>query len=368
MATSRRGLTTEQQGAGGGEAASAMSRSVQGATSQGDAAADSAQTGNGQSEGRSGLLNVSAEGLARGLGWFSIGLGLAELLAPRGIARISGVRGNTNFIRLMGLREIAHGIAIFSQGKRPATAVWSRVAGDALDLAALGSAFASRGSNKGRVAFATANVLAVTALDVICAQQLSTNRTNKGEGGTVRKSLIINRSPEELYQFWHNFENLPQFMPYLESVRVTGQGRSHWVAKAPAGTSVEWDAEVTEDRPNELISWRSLEGSEVENAGTVRFEPAPGGRGTIVKVDINYNPPGGSLGKWVANLTGDDPGAQALESLRCLKQLMETGEVVISEGTVWDNGLLTQRPAQPPTTEEMRQAEQQRTSRAASRS
>lgn len=300
--------------------------------------------------------NVSAEQLARGLGWFSIGLGLAELLAPRGVAKVAGVRGsNAGFIRLMGLREIAHGVAIFSQGRRPAAALWARVAGDALDLAALGAAFASPDSNKGRVAFATANVLAVTALDVLCAKQLSAGKDDAATtGGTkVRKSLIINRAPEELYRFWRDFENLPQIMHDLEAVRVTGEGRSRWVAKGPAGSRVEWDAEMTEDRPNERISWRSLEGADVENSGSVTFEPAPGNRGTIVRVEIEYNPPGGALGSALAWLMGEEPGQKTQESLRSFKQLMETGQVVLSEGTYWSNGLLTQRPAQPISSEEL---------------
>jgi uncharacterized membrane protein len=323
------------------------------------------ETGAGrEGEGRNGsaegvIGNVSAVQLARGLGWFSIGLGLAELLAPRGVAKIAGVRGsNAGFIRLMGLREIAHGVAIFAQGKRPAAAVWSRVAGDALDLAALAAAAASPNSDKGRVAFATANVLAVTALDVLCARQLSSGDAGETEGGTnqVKKSLIINRPPQELYQFWRDFQNLPRFMKHLKAVRVTGEGRSHWVASAPAGASVEWDAEVTEDRPNELIAWRSLEGSEVETSGSVRFEPAPGNRGTIVRVEMEYTPPGGALGAAVAWLSGVDAGQQTQESLRCFKQVMETGEVVVSDGTVWDNGLLTQRPARPVSREELAQA------------
>jgi uncharacterized membrane protein len=307
------------------------------------------------------LEGVDTEKLARGLGWFSIGLGLAELLAPRGVAKISGVsKKNTGLIRLFGLREIASGIGIFAQGRRPTEAVWSRVVGDALDLACLGAAFASPKNNKGRVAFATANVLAVTALDVLCAQQLSAG-DGEGEGakkrGTtqVKNSLIINRAPEELYQYWRDFENLPNIMKHLESVRVTDERRSHWVAKAPAGTSVEWDAEITEDRPNESIAWRSLEGSDVDNSGSVRFEAAPGNRGTIVRVEINYTPPGGALGSLVAKLFGEEPGQQAQESLRCFKQLMEAGEVAVSDGTFYDNGILTQRPAQPVSNEEARQ-------------
>lgn len=325
----------------------------------------SQENGNGGGEWRGALAgaleSVDAEKLARGLGWFSIGLGLAEVFAPSSIAKLTGVsKKSTGLIRLFGLREIASGVGIFSQGRRPAEAVWSRVVGDALDLACLGAAFASPKTNKGRLAFATANVLAVTALDVLCAQQLGNGEgASESESGGSRKgtkqvknSLIINRAPEELYQYWHNFENLPNIMHHLESVKVKGEGRSHWVAKAPAGTSVEWDAEVTEDRPNELIAWRSLEGSDVDNSGSVRFEPAPGNRGTIVKVEINYTPPGGALGSLVAKLFGEEPGQQAQESLRSFKQLMETGEVVVSDGAYWDNGYLSQRPAQPVSREE----------------
>ncbi len=361
MATRRQEISTERRGIDEGQQHRSDSSTQKHA---GRATAQRRTEGGAQALGRQnrqqqgGLKKINAEGLARGLGWFSLGLGLAEVLAPRGVARIAGLRGNHDgLIRLFGLREIASGVAIFMQGKRPAAAVWSRVAGDALDLAALGAAFTSPDSRKGRVAFATANVLAVTALDAICAQQLSSSNGGTAEKGTnqVKKSIIINRSPEELYQYWRDFENLPRFMNQLESVRVLDDKRSHWVAKAPAGTSVEWDAEITEDRPGELIAWRSLEGSEVDNSGSVSFEIAPGERGTIVKVEMAYNPPGGVIGEWIAKLTGDDPGQQAHEALRCFKQVMETGEVIISDGTLWDNGLLTQRPAQPVGTEEIKQ-------------
>jgi uncharacterized membrane protein len=350
MATQKQALEREARGESQGESARESSRPARSEVARGARPSGGALPG--------ALQNVNPERLAYGLGWFSLGLGLAELLAPRGVARVAGVRGrHTGFIRLMGLREIAHGIAIFTQGRRPAAAVWSRVAGDALDLAALGAAFASPDSNKGRVAFATANVLAVTALDVLCAQQLTSGEgTTKGGGAPVRNSIIINRPPEELYQFWRDFENLPRIMYGLESVRVTGERRSHWVAKAPAGTTVEWDAEITEDRPNELIAWRSLEGADVDNSGSVRFEPATGGRGTVVRVEMEYNPPGGALGAAVATLFGREPGQQAQEALRCFKQVVETGEVVVSDGTVWDNGLLTQRPAQPVSGEELGQS------------
>lgn len=173
----------------------------------------------------------------------------------------------------------------------------------------------------------------------------------------MKKSIIINSSPEELYGFWRKLENLPRFMRHLESVKETGEGRSHWVAKAPVDSRVEWDAEITEERENELIAWRSLEDSDVYNTGSVRFETATGGRGTIVHVEMEYEPPGGIIGKGIAKLFGDDPEQVVFDDLRCLKQVIETGEVILSDGTVWDNGLLTQRPAQPVSNEELRKSQ-----------
>lgn len=300
-----------------------------------------------------GLPKGNPKRLAKGLGWFSIGLGLTELLAPTFIAKISGVsEKRTGLIRLYGLREIASGVAIFTQ-KNPAGAVWSRVAGDALDLASLGAAAASPNANKGRVAFATANVLAVTALDIMCAKQLS----NGNQGIHAKASCIVNREPMEVYQYWRNFENLPRFMKHLESVEETTEGRSRWTAKGPAGTRVEWEAVMVADDPGRVITWRSLEDSDVDNAGAVRFERAPGGRGTIVKVNIQYNPPGGVIGKTVAQLFGEEPEQQLDDDMRRFKQMMEVGEVVVSEATLFGTGYMEQRPAQPAGARELASAE-----------
>ena len=302
---------------------------------------------------QSGWRNLNEEQLAQGLGWFSIGLGLAEVVAPGGVAKLIGVRGDhRTLLRIFGLREIASGIGILTQ-RRPAGAVWSRIAGDALDLACLGVAFTSPSASRGRVAAATVSVLGVTALDVLCARQLSRSPDEVTASGAVRvkKSITINRSPEELYRFWHDFQNLPRFMYHLEFVQTTGEGRSHWVAKAPAGMSVEWDAEITDDRPNELIAWRSLEGADVDNTGAVRFERAPGGRGTIVRVEIEYSPPGGIIGASLAKLFGEEPEGQMQDDLRRFKQVMETGEIVRSEGSLQGMGVVAQRPARPPASE-----------------
>ena len=121
-------------------------------------------------------------------------------------------------------------------------------------------------------------------------------------------------------------------MAHLKSVTRIGENRWHWVARGPAGSSVEWDAEIVAHRPNDFISWRSLEGSDVDHAGIVRFEPARGGRGTVVRVEIEYAPPAGALGVVVAKLFGEAPQKQIAVDLRRFKQLMETGEVLKTEG------------------------------------
>jgi uncharacterized membrane protein len=285
---------------------------------------------------------TGGESLADFLGYFSLGLGAAEFLMPRVMSRVVGVdhedQTNHRVMQLMGLREISHGLAILSN-QQPAKSVWSRVGGDAVDLALLGKALSNPKNARGRTLFATANVLAVSALDIMCAKQLSQQAKTEANAGAqdgiirTKRSVTVRKPIEEVYAFWHNFENFPQFMRHLESVTVTGDGRSHWVAKAPAGKRVEWDAETTEDRPNERISWRSTEGADVYNAGTVRFNPAPGGRGTEVRVELEYDPPFGKLGSKVAMLFREEPGQQVQDDLRHFKQVMETGEIVLSDAT-----------------------------------
>ncbi|MCC5609258.1 SRPBCC family protein [Nostoc sp. CHAB 5834] len=148
----------------------------------------------------------------------------------------------------------------------------------------------------------------------------------------VEKTVTINKSAEELYRFWHNFENLPTFMKHLKSVKVYNEKRSHWIANAPLDNTVEWDADILEDRENEFISWASVEGADVDNSGFVRFKKAPGDRGTEVKVVLEYNPPGGALAATVAKLFGEEPEQQIGDELRRFKMLMEAGEIATTEG------------------------------------
>jgi uncharacterized membrane protein len=151
-------------------------------------------------------------------------------------------------------------------------------------------------------------------------------------GVRVERAVTINKPREEVFRFWRNLENLPRFMQHLESVRVIDGKRSHWVAKAPAGRAVEWDAEIINEIPDELIGWRSLEDAQVDNAGSVHFKDAPHGRGTEVRVLLQYNPPGGALGAGISKLWGQEPGRQIQEDLRRFKTIMEAGELPTTAG------------------------------------
>jgi len=335
---------------------------------------------NGNGGQQSGFLDGNAQPLSKALGWFSIGLGLAQLAAPERVAEWIGIRPDEDtqaVVRAVGVREIASGIGILTQAQ-PVGWVKARVGGDVMDLTLLGGALSSDRARQDRVAIALAAVAGITALDMLCTQQLTQQQDQQQSNGQsfrnaqlggstgamtamapqasgnihVKKSLTVNRSPEELYQFWHNFEHLPQFMTHLESVQVMGERQSHWKAKAPLGMTVEWDAEIIDDQPNELIAWRAVENADVKNAGSVRFQRAPGGRGTMVTVELQYDPPGGVIAATIAKLFGEDPQQQVSDDLRIFKQVMETGEIVRSDGSLW-GPTLKQRPAQPPTAEEL---------------
>jgi uncharacterized membrane protein len=265
--------------------------------------------------------------LIRSLGWFSIGLGLAEVAAPRTLSRFLGIEDRPTLVRALGVREIASGLGILTSHGR-AEWLWSRVAGDAIDLSLLAAALPRA---PGRVAGAMVAVAGVTALDVVASRSASGN--GAGDGAvTVNRTLIVNRTPEELYRFWRHFENLPRFMRSVESVRALDGRRSHWVAKGPLGMPIEWDSEVIGDSPNSSIAWRSLPGSDLEMSGTVRFTRTRGGKGALVELEMRYVPPAGKLGSAVATLLGREPGRAIGEDLRRFKQLMEAGEIPTTEG------------------------------------
>jgi uncharacterized membrane protein len=175
----------------------------------------------------------------------------------------------------------------------------------------------------------TGRCIAYQALGVNTAQSPEEKDAKKpGEDGIhVHEVVTVDKSPAEVYAFWRDFENLPHFMKHLESVTVQDATRSHWAAKAPMGKTVAWDAQIINDVPNTVIAWQSLPGADIPNAGSVRFEPASGNRGTEVRVTLQYNPPAHQVGAMVAKLFGEEPSMQVSEDLRRLKALLETGEV-----------------------------------------
>lgn len=179
-------------------------------------------------------------------------------------------------------------------------------------------------------------------------QMMEIKRSEEGNRGIeVKRAITVNKPRDELFRIWRNLENLPRFMKHLQRVDVDeakDDGRSHWVAKAPFGREVEWDAEIVEERENEFIAWRSLPGSAVDSMGSVEFTDAPAGRGTIVNVSMQYNPPAGSMGAAVAKILGEEPGQQVRDDLRHFKQMMETGEMASVEGQTSGRNKEHQRP------------------------
>jgi len=148
-----------------------------------------------------------------------------------------------------------------------------------------------------------------------------------GYGIKIKKSVTVNRPAEALYSYWRNLTNLPRLFDNVLSVEILDSSRSHWTLRVPGGINLEWSAEITVDRKNEMIGWRSLEDADLDNAGYVRFEPAVGGRGTVVRVALQYNPPAGRIGSAISALLGEKPASQIVEALRKFKQLMESGEI-----------------------------------------
>jgi hypothetical protein len=218
----------------------------------------------GQRVGVEHGLAPSIARIALGLGLLGVGLGLAELLAPRRMLRLIGARDRSRtraLTRAYGVRELVSGLALLG-GRRPAPWLWARVAGDVVDLATL-AAEARRGRAKiGRVAGAIAAVAGVTALDIYAAAK-SRGRERAVAAGPVRRAITIAVTQERAYNFWRELSNLPSFMTGLDTVYEIDSRRSRWRARLPMGRLLEWEADIVEDRPDDCIVWRSIGGSDV---------------------------------------------------------------------------------------------------------
>jgi uncharacterized membrane protein len=191
---------------------------------------------------------------------------------------------------------------------------------DGVALATLGGTLVYRG--------ATGHCGLYQAFGVNTASHSGRNVSIPYETGIrVDKTITIAKPPAEVYRFWRNLENLPKFVRRLESVQEIDNQRSHWVARGPAGSRLEWDAEVINEKENELIGWRSLAGSEVANAGSVHFAPAADGQATVVTLELQYDPPGGKVAAALARLIGRDPASEIQADLKRLRAILETGQM-----------------------------------------
>ena len=180
---------------------------------------------------------------------------------------------------------------------------------------------------------ATGNCPLYQALGVSTADATAENSAiAAGQGTRVDHAVTVNKPASEVYRFWRDLENLPRFMTHLIDVDTTTDGRSHWIAKGPLGLKFEWDAEIVTDIPNRTIGWKSLDGADVDTAGSVHFNELPNGRGTEVRVELKYDPPAGKLGTALAKLIGHSPEAQIKADMRRFKQIMEAGEIPTTEG------------------------------------
>ena len=292
------------------------------------------------------------ERLARALGWFSLGLGLAQVAAPSKVAQLIGVDDDDatiTMMRVVGAREIASGIGILTQPK-PTPWLWARVGGDAMDLALLKSAMESPRADRNRVATATTAVLGIAAVDALCGTRLRTEtggpKQSTHQRGAVHatSAVTVNAPIDTVYGYWEDFQNLPRFMGDFASVKVSGNQQSRWSLTAPAGITLEWDVEIIETARNEQIAWRTSEGSPLNASGVVRFRTAPANRGTEILFDAQFNPPGGELGKKIAGFFAEALGTKIGNDLRRFKQLVELGEIVHSD----DSLIPGPNPAQPP--------------------
>jgi len=279
----------------------------------------------------------STDRLVRTLGLASAGLGVPMLLRTEAVARFAGVENKAaglSAVKATGVRELAHAVLLLLG---PPGTVWTRVAGDAVDLTLLRRAISARkGERRQRTTTAAAAVAGIAALDLYAALRTVNQQHGRGRPGPLQlqATVTVKKSPDEVYAYWRDLTNLPTFMLHLRSVTPLGgdDRRSRWEANAPLRRSVTWEAELTSEEPGRRIAWKSLPGSAIDNAGTVHFAPAPGDRGTEVKVVLHYSVPGGRLGQAVAKLLGEEPEQQVRDDLRRFKQVMETGDVVRSEG------------------------------------
>jgi uncharacterized membrane protein len=273
---------------------------------------------------------------ARNLGLLSLALGAGAVLMPTWLSRVSGLEPHRRLLPLVGLRELTAGIGLLSSSN-PTPWLWSRVAGDAMDLAVILSSLMSRNNSRKMSAAVTAAVVAaIAAIDtresLRSTRSGNTNQQAAASDVLVSASVIVSKSPQECYDFWRDATNMTRISPMVESVTVLDQRTSRWLIRSPLGHRIEWDSKVTGETPGERISWRSVDGGGLYHAGVIRFERATGDRGTLVNTSMHFRVPGGAAGIGLAKLLGANPRSEVREDLRRFKQLLEAGEIPTTRG------------------------------------
>ena len=273
-----------------------------------------------------------AQKIARALGWFTLGLGVTEMVAPRAVANFVGRSWRPSETRLMGLRKVLAGVGTIT-GAQWTGRSWARVGGNLLELAR------SRKSKPPvtkmrRSSTAVCAAVAVGALAGAAIINVKRVRAQRDARRAVRHSAStsVNLSPEQCYQYWRDPEKLPTFFKHLKSARDLGDSRAEWVVRGADGKDITWPVEFIEDVPGEVIAWRSTDDSEMTHSGWVRFEPRGTGRGTIVRLHMEYEFPGQLNERMVNQILGYDPGMRLRKALMRFKQLLETGEIATTEG------------------------------------
>lgn len=284
-----------------------------------------------------GFTDVRQARSAHALGAFGLALGAVQLAAPDAFARWIGAPAAAATVRAIGLREVASGLGIL-RARRPLPWLGARAAGDLLDLALLAAASRSDTARPVRLLLSAAAVLGVAALDAAATARVGLHPRARASQPLaagrvpVEQHLVIRKPPQACYDAWRHPSRLPSFMGHVERIDELDDRRWRWIAKGPAGSRLEWVAEIVGDVPGRALAWRTQAGSDVDHAGAIRFDPAPGGRGTIARLRMAVRPPAGELGARIAGLFGASPAQSAREDLRRFKRLLETGEIPTTEG------------------------------------
>lgn len=274
---------------------------------------------------------VRSQQTARALGWFSIGLGVSELLLTDRMARAIGFRRSPLWLQVMGVREIATGIGILAARRPGAGHVQMRVMGDAIDLALLASAWDSAGRERHRLSIATAAVLGVTVLDVLATRKLAS------DGAThnplqLRASISLEEPPDEVYRQLRDLSNLTAYLSHAHTVELQGEESFQLTSDIPfSGTSL-WHARIIEDVPSRRVVWETLPESPLHMRGQLDINPRSGERGTLLRASVSIKPATPSLVTPLARLLGSLPDQWLMQQLRRFRQYVETGEVATTQG------------------------------------